>query len=410
MDRALKPARLEIEKVNEVTAKQYLHWKKCFNNYITTLADADTEAKKLMVLVNNISVENFSIVADCTTYTTAMAALEKHFIKTTNIIFSRHKLATRRQGMDETLDEYIVALHNLSRQCELKAVIADVYREELVRDAFVQGIRSSAIRQKLLEASVVELDKVVNLAQVLEDAHRSSESYSSGAATTFTSAAVQESSWCASASSSASSPVNKQCPTCGGWWHSERSRCPALNSDCHKCGKRGHFGRVCQSRKIPPGPSRGHPQRGYTRNRAAGMYPMDGATAAAAGEEVHDVAAGNVFNDFTYNDKNQFYRSTNFLSALSGSFPEAQDKSTKVGINGIALDAMVDTGSLKSYIHAVVASYLRINVIPQKGEVALANGTIVTTPGFVKVDLVCEGKDYEQVVLVVLPNAIADVI
>ena len=401
MDRALRPSRLEIEKVSEESAKLYTHWEKCFKNYIGTLTDADTEDKKLMVLVNNISVDNFNIIANCETYTSALEALRKHFIKPCNIIFSRHKLATRRQANDETLDEYVSVLHQLSRQCELKPVTAEVYRQELVRDAFVSGIRSSSIRQKLLEASVVELDKIVGLAQILEEAQRSSDSYSTGLSVMSTSAAVQDGAICAAAPSSNNQyQSDRQCSSCGGRPHRDRRNCPALNSTCHRCNKVGHWKPMCYA-NISSGSTRGASNRSNhrgnnTRNRAAGMYQID----------EQNVSGENTQN-FTYNDHEQFYSSTNFLMSLSA---DTKETPTKVIINGVALEGLVDTGSRKSYIHPAVASHLHLNIIPQVGEVALANGKIEKTPGYTIVNLTCAGNNYNKVVLVVLPNAISDVI
>ena len=51
-------------------------------------------------------------------------------------------------------------------------VTADMYREELTRYAFVNGLASSAIRQRLLENEQISLNQAFELADNLDRAHR----------------------------------------------------------------------------------------------------------------------------------------------------------------------------------------------------------------------------------------------
>ena len=48
------------------------------------------------------------------------------------------------------------------------------------------------------------------------------------------------------------SATESKCCYCGGYYHN-RSRCPARNVDCHSCGKRGHFAKVCMSKSGQSG-------------------------------------------------------------------------------------------------------------------------------------------------------------
>ena len=42
----------------------------------------------------------------------------------------------------------------------------------------------------------------------------------------------------------------KKCRFCGGVWHENReSECKAYNATCNRCGKKGHFKKVCKSKK-----------------------------------------------------------------------------------------------------------------------------------------------------------------
>ena len=98
--------------------------------------------------------------------------------------------------------------------------------------------------------------------------------------------------------------------------------------------------------------SRGNQRGNSARNRAAGMYQVDG----------HTTSGENSNFNFNYNDHEQFYNSTNFLMSLS---PDNKETPTKVIINGVTLEGLIDTGSRKSYIYPMMASRLYLKIIPQ---------------------------------------------
>ena len=78
-------------------------------------------------------------------------------MKTPNEIFARHLLATRQQRVGESLDEFLRELTKLGKDCKFRAVSAEQYKDELVRDAFINGLASPMIRQRLLENKSLDL-------------------------------------------------------------------------------------------------------------------------------------------------------------------------------------------------------------------------------------------------------------
>lgn len=88
-------------------------------------------------------------------------------------------MATRRQQTGESLDEYLRELRKLGKDCNLKSVTAEQYREELIRDAFINGLVSPLIRQRLLENKSLDLESAYNQAYSLDLAHRNAEAYTS---------------------------------------------------------------------------------------------------------------------------------------------------------------------------------------------------------------------------------------
>ena len=69
---------------------------------------------KFGVLTKFVSPAVFQYIEDSEDYAAAIAILEALFVKPTNEIYARHLLATRRQRINETLDEYLQLLNTTS--------------------------------------------------------------------------------------------------------------------------------------------------------------------------------------------------------------------------------------------------------------------------------------------------------
>ena len=99
------------------------------------------------------------------------------YVKPKNEIFARHLLATRRQSSGESLDQFLQALKLLAKDCQFKTVTAVEACDNYVRDAFIKGLASGAIRQRLLENVTLNLKTAYEQARILEMAQKHSASY-----------------------------------------------------------------------------------------------------------------------------------------------------------------------------------------------------------------------------------------
>ncbi|XP_012557173.3 uncharacterized protein LOC105844754 [Hydra vulgaris] len=116
--------------------------------------------------------------------------LESIYIKPKNEIFARHILSTRKQKPSETIDQFLNELKNLSKDCKFTAVTAEQYKSEMIRDAFINGLLSNSIRQRLLENKILDLSSAFDQARSLDVAQQNSNLYSQ--LTIPTSASIQE--------------------------------------------------------------------------------------------------------------------------------------------------------------------------------------------------------------------------
>ena len=261
----------------EGASREFRHWKRLLNDCIDEM-DSPSDIRKLRYLRRCLNASNYEIIANCTTYDTAIRTLNDAFDKPVNIVTARHAFGTRKQKPGETLDEYLRALHHLSIACEYKDITADLLRQERVRDTFIWGITDATIRERLLEQGALTLEKTVDTALAVSKAKQDAVSNVTPVAA-IDSAEVKTSQLDAYQQSSPSnasfainlrklppkmntnlygqqSPTTKinasKCYKCEHILPHEGQSCPAANSVCGYCHSKGHWLRVCPLRlKMP---------------------------------------------------------------------------------------------------------------------------------------------------------------
>ena len=175
MSKILKPARLDVDHNSPNASKEWKHWKRTFENFIEECGDDAPE--RFRSIVNFVSSNVYDYIEDCNTYEEVIVTLDSLYIKAANEIFSRHQLLTRQQSTTESLDDFLQELRKLSKNCNFQSVLAEKYREEQIRDAFITGISSNYIRQRLLENATLDLQSAFNQARALDVAQKNSEAY-----------------------------------------------------------------------------------------------------------------------------------------------------------------------------------------------------------------------------------------
>ena len=222
---------------DEPTEEDFLYWKRMLEKYIATAKIP--EASKLDVLHVLCGPKTFPLVEDCTSYSNAISLLEKKFLKRSSAIMMRYKLLTRKQQPSESVEAYMSSLRAFAKKCQTKAMTAEEHRSLLVTDAFVAGLTSGVIRQRLLESSEESLDELHKIAITMEMAISDSKSFepSTDSPTIAAAASLPK-------QRSPRPPTNQRCFWCAGQRH-PRSSCPARNSTCSRCQIKGHWASAC---------------------------------------------------------------------------------------------------------------------------------------------------------------------
>ena len=349
MEKILRPERLDADPSSSEASKVWLHWKKTFQNFLATL---DRSVDNLGVLTNYLSPNVYQFIEDCADYDSAMDALQSLYVKPTNEVYARHLLATRRQQPNETLDEYLQALKTLSKDCNYQSVTGQQHCEESIRDAFIAGLTSGLIRQRLFENKRLDLKTMFGLARSLESA-RSSESFRVPS-TSFNAAAlpVEMPPDLSRDSPSVAAPAVRyqKCFFCGNGKH-PRLKCPALDAVCSNCQKKGHLRKVCHSGASSS----------MEKGTSAAMWPT--------------------------------------LAAVTASVPPSLTKSaTPVTVNGLETKVLVDSGSSESFLHPWLVKSAALCVYLSSGTVSMAASSLATkVEGHCFIDLKLDGRSYKKV-------------
>ena len=388
MDKLLRPETFNTDPSSPTANKEWSHWKTKFQKFTASITDV-TEANKHDLLINFVGTEVYAHISDSTDYNASIAALDNVFNPKKNVIFARHLLNTCKQEPEQSIDVYFQKLKYLATDCDFKSVDAAAHQNQAIRESFISGLRSSDIRQRLLESERTDLADIHSLARGLEVAKVQAQSYNhsqslnavvkesfSDSGGTVHANDYQDNNFVAAAPFGA----RFSCWFCGGSKpHASREACPAFNSTCTKCGILGHNSVVCRGGQSN---SRGSSGRGNIRRN------------------------------------NQYRNSQNMTSSavpydyLAASPPCLSKSITKVLVNGRELDALVDSGSSATFLnHSSVQKHRWDISRGDHAPVSMASSTHVSYPvGHCTVDVHFNGELLSDQKIVVMKDLCADMI
>ena len=373
MDRLLKPEKLDANP-NDLDAKlTFKHWLRTFERFITAVderrAENDPNTDKYGILVNYVSPKVYEYIEETTEYEQALTLLKRAYIKPRNkiMVSMQHLLSIRSQQPGETINEYFDSLHQLAKECEFQAVDADTHKQIMIRDAFIKGLESANIRQRLLEHDDITLQRSFDLALLLDQAREhSSHLHQDNKLASLHEVNDEEilienpSKETAVINGTYRTKFKKNCFFCKGAYH-EREKCPAKDLECFNCGKKGHFARACRS-----------------RNRF-------GTCSLAHNSMLSGVVAGSP-------------------KGLQSSVVQAT-------VNGIKVQALIDSGSSESYIDDCLCRKLKLFPEGQFSRITMASTShSVEIKGIVSVELCAFNNTYSELKLGVMKDLCADLI
>jgi len=171
----LRPRELCVEPGTPDADRIFAFWCRTVEDFIESLRelrrDGDPEVNKQRIMINCLSPSVDPCVEDAAGYADVVRILKSLYVQQKNNSYARHLLVSRHQLQGETMCEYLQVLKTLAKHCTFSDVTVAAYREELTRDAFINGLSSASIRQRLLEKAEITL-QAFELAESLDRAQR----------------------------------------------------------------------------------------------------------------------------------------------------------------------------------------------------------------------------------------------
>ncbi|UYV63325.1 K02A2.6-like, partial [Cordylochernes scorpioides] len=262
----------------------------------------------------------FNLPDEKENYEQTKMALDKYFTPHKNVVTERFKFRQRVQKDDESIDNYLISLRELSKSCEFGNLEAD-----MIRDQIIEKCNNKKLKEKLLQQENLTLSKTIDIARMLEISrkeirllepqndqtlnrvqnkpkkHYNANNFNKGR---FTNQGTPS-------FSGASKP---KCYRCGLDTHSAQE-CGAKKMTCSFCNKLGHLFRACRNR----------PNQNNNRN-----HKNFNQTKVKTIQEENKTEVGESSDEYTY-------------------YTGAENKE-KVQIDGSEINMIIDTGSDRTFI------------------------------------------------------------
>ena len=190
-------------------------------------------------------------------YAAVLSKFDKFFGIRKNVIFERARFNSRIQKEGELAEQFIADLYSLADKCEFRD-----FKEEMIRDRLVVGIRDRALSEKLQLDAGLSLEKAKTAVRQRE-AVRGQQEMLKG--TKNNPIEVNELSRRGDGARGQGQGSNrrrskrprdakqqtrgKPCGRCGKG-HAKQEKCPAKDAVCHKCQRIGHFSAQCFSKTV----------------------------------------------------------------------------------------------------------------------------------------------------------------
>ena len=252
----------------ETEADTFDQWKVQWEafTYTSGLRNIDDNAERrrytLMALMVALSRETIRTVQnlnvdDETRPDNIIKALEVHIKGSINEIVYRRKFYQRHRQEGESFNHWLIELRDIARKCNFARCCNNCETLQL-RDMIVVGIQNEDTQQELLEkGSELTLDDAIKLCESMEMARKDKATISDAGVNAIKNQSSYKRDKVKTTGSNtpkgAGSRMPACCPWCGGKTSHQKKRdsCPAKGKDCSKCGKSGHFAKVCRSSGNP---------------------------------------------------------------------------------------------------------------------------------------------------------------
>ena len=166
------------------------------------------------------------------------------FVRKTNVTFERHKLLNRKQRDRESLEQFWGALAEMAKKCDIIAG-----EEEWIRDIFINNMKNYDIQRKLLTETLPPRE-ALNVALIDEKGILNDLKLANNFKSNGSSVHKPSNHFNVKREPTLNIERSNNCMKCGGLFSKGHlAVCPAKDTTCTSCKFKGHFTRLCRSRR-----------------------------------------------------------------------------------------------------------------------------------------------------------------
>ena len=357
-------------------SQNWAKFKRNFQLYVEAFCAEDIKEKKKVAMFlyamgdeGQEIYKSFNVKEEDKTVAKIMDKFEKHFVPKANITYERYVFFNRKQKEEESYEQYVTVLRNLSDTCKFGTL-----KEELVRDIFVGGIKDQQLKEQLLRTEGLTIEKALEAAQVREVSGKQAEALD-----------VR----------SEIEVVKRRQDTGRGWkckkclTEHEFRKCPAYGKECFKCRGPNHFAKAC---RITGGRDRG----------TTTMRRRDGATAANSGH--YKEGGKKMFKGVReidtdkYPSDNESANSDHTIETVVKNVNSVNSWYAKLNINGKYLSLKIDSGAdcnLMSFEDYLKLGLNKNDIIKTNDHISTYTKQQIVMVGYAKIHCVFKEKMYK---------------
>ena len=166
------------------------------------------------------------------------------FVRKTNVTFERHKLLNRKQRERYSLEQFWGALAEMAKKCDIAAG-----EEEWIRDIFINNMKNYDIQRKLL-TEILPPREALNIALIDEKGILNHLKLTNNFKSNRSSVHKPLSHFNVKREPTLNIEKSNTCMKCGGTFSKGHLAVyPAKDTTCTSCKYKGHFTRLCRSRR-----------------------------------------------------------------------------------------------------------------------------------------------------------------
>ena len=243
------------------TYREFREWQETWNNnarvkqfsafdretqVYSLVSAAGPHASKVLRTHLNIDLDSNQTTAD-----TVLDSLKTYFRDQRSVVVDRVAFRKCKQKATETFDEFRFRLVDMADDADL----CEHCRDTQLVTQVIYGLRNEKARNELLQKrEFPSLDDTVKLCRAFEVADRNQAKLEGREVSRVSSYKQdkknqqQREASTRGRSASRDRDSTKKCNYCGRSPHASRDDCPARNSECRACHKKGHWDKVCRSK------------------------------------------------------------------------------------------------------------------------------------------------------------------